>query len=215
MNSEPIYTRRSIRKFKSKNVEIELIDRILDAARMAPSAKNRQPWKYLVFAGRKKAELLEQMKIGIQREEGGEHSLPKSQFGIPDAKNTLKVMESAPVIIVVLNTNGKTPFTSLDADERFTEINDLLSIGASIENMILKADELGIGTLWIGNTCFAYSELLAYTGTKSQIVGAVAVGYADEQPNARPRKMLTDIVEYHVDEDLSHFYNKSFDNLLQ
>ena len=42
--------------------------------------------------------------------------------------------------MVVLNTNGKSPFVQLDVDDRFMEMNDLLSIGASIENMLLKAE---------------------------------------------------------------------------
>lgn len=71
--------------------------------------------------------------------------------GIQDAKNTFRIMETAPIVIVVLNTNGKSPFVRLDADDRFTEMNDLLFIGTSIENILIKAEELNLGTLWIGN----------------------------------------------------------------
>ncbi len=81
-------------------------------------------------------------------------------------------------------------------DEKFTEINDLLSIGASIENMLLKAEELNVGTLWIGNTCFAYQELAAYIGLEAELVGAVALGYKAEEPPMRPRKGIEDIVAY-------------------
>ena len=52
----PIYSRRSIRKYSSKEVSLEIVDEILDAGRVAPSAKNRQPWKYIVFGGEKKKE---------------------------------------------------------------------------------------------------------------------------------------------------------------
>lgn len=44
-----IYERRSIRKFQQKDVPTELLNKVLDAGRVAPSAKNRQPWKYIVF----------------------------------------------------------------------------------------------------------------------------------------------------------------------
>lgn len=54
MNDDPICSRRSIRKFLNQNVPIELINEVLDAGRMAPSAKNRQPWKYIVFGNEKK-----------------------------------------------------------------------------------------------------------------------------------------------------------------
>lgn len=62
--------------------------------------------------------------------------------------------------------------------------------------MLLAAQELGIGTLWIANTCFAYQELVSYLQTQHQLVGAVALGYPDETPPQRPRKPLEDIVEY-------------------
>lgn len=193
--NDPIYTRRSIRKFQDRDVDIEQINKIVDAGRVAPSAKNRQPWKYILFSGKKKAELLEQMNRGIEREESAQAKLPKSKHGIPDAKNTLKVMEAAPALLCVLNTNGKSPFTPIDADDRFMEINDLLSIGASIQNMLLMAEKLGLGTLWIGNTCFAYDELADYLKIDAQLVGAIALGYKAEQPNARPRKTIAEIMD--------------------
>ncbi|MBR3023444.1 MAG: nitroreductase family protein, partial [Oscillospiraceae bacterium] len=95
-----------------------------------------------------------------------------------------------------LNTNGKSPFDPVNADDRITEICDTLSIGASIQNILLKATELGLGTLWIANTCFAYRELTEYLDTKNQLVGAIAVGYPDESPNPRPRKSLDEIIEF-------------------
>lgn len=105
-------------------------------------------------------------------------------------------MENAPVIIMVVNTNGRSPFAVLNADERFTQINDTLSIGASIQNMLLRAEELGLGSLWIGNTCFAYRELTEYMQIDTELIGAVALGYKAENPSARPRKNLKEIVQY-------------------
>lgn len=192
---DPIYARRSTRKFQDRAVEPETVEAILDAGRVAPSAKNRQPWRFQVYSGEAKQALLERMRQGIERE-GEKASLPLSVDGLPDAKNTLHIMENAPVVIMVLNTNGKSPFCALNADERFTEMNDMLSIGAAVENMLLKAEELNIGTLWIGNTCFAYKELTAYMGTDVQLTGAVALGYKAEYPHMRPRKGLADIVKY-------------------
>lgn len=191
-----VYNRRSIRKYSDKKVPKELIEQIIDAGRMAPSAKNRQPWKYIVLGGESKAEFLEHMQKGIMREENECASLPDSKTGIPDAKNTYKIMVQAPILIVILNTNCGTPFAEIDADHRFTEICDTLSIGASIENMLLKATELGLGTLWIANTCYAYKELTTYLNTTQQLVGAIALGYANESPAQRPRKQMEEIVEY-------------------
>ena len=138
------------------------MEELLNAGRAAPSAKNRQPWKYIVFGGAQKQELLKVMEAGI------------------------------------LNTNAKSPFLPVDNDEHITELCDTLSIGALIENMLLAAEELGLGTLWIANTCFAYRELVTYLETEQQLVGAVAVGYSDETPSQRPRKQLEDFVEYRI-----------------
>lgn len=198
MAIDSIYDRRSIRKFQKKGVPIEMLNKILDAGRVAPSAKNRQPWKYIVFGNERKKELLKAMEEGLKREEKGITDIPKSRHGIPDAKNTLRIMQEAPIIIVVLNTNAKSPFLQIENDERISEICDSLSIGASIQNMLLVAKEMGIGTLWIANTCFAYSELVTYLNTEEQLVGAIALGYANENPGQRPRKKINEIVEYRL-----------------
>lgn len=191
-----IEERRSIRKYTNQPVEKAVIEEVIQAAALAPSAKNRQPWKYLVYAGVEKEKLLDQMEIGLYREREVSPILPESAFGLPDAYNTLRIMREAPVILVVLNTNGRTPYEEIDTDHRISEICDTLSIGASIENLILKATELGLGTLWIANTLFAYPELVEYIGTEYQLVSAIALGYPAEEPNARPRKPLGEILEF-------------------
>ena len=193
-----IYNRRSIRKYLDKQITQELIEQIIDAGRMSPSAKNRQPWKYIVLGGENKLEFLKCMWKGILREENENSLLPTSKNGLADAKNTWNIMMQAPILIVVLNNNGKNPFDMVDADSRFVEICDTLSIGASIENMLLKATDMGLGTLWIANTCYAYKELTEYLETTQQLVGAIALGYADEMPTQRPRKKMEDIVEYRL-----------------
>lgn len=109
--------------------------------------------------GESKAKLLEVMECALEKENERHELLPRSAFGLPDAIHTVKVMREAAGVIVVMNTNGKSPFEPIDADLRFAEISDSLAIGASIENMLLKATELGLGTLWIANTCFAYEDM--------------------------------------------------------
>ena len=191
-----IEERRSIRKYTNQPVEKAVIEEVIRAATLAPSAKNRQPWKYLVYAGAEKEKLVDQMEIGLYREREVSPILPESAFGLPDAYNTLRIMRQAPMILVVLNTNGRNPYEEIDTDHRISEICDSLSIGASIENLILKATELGLGTLWIANTFFAYPELVEYIGTEHQLVSAIALVYPAEEPNARPRKPLEEILEF-------------------
>lgn len=198
MSIKSIYNRRSIRRFQEKEVPLECLYEIINAGIAAPSSKNRQPWKYIVFGNEKKKELLNAMKIGLAREDRGITALPKSRFGISDAKNTLRIMEEAPVIIIVMNIYASSPFLQIDNDARISEICDSLSIGASIENMILAAEDMGLGSLWIANTCFAYSELTEYLETDKQLVGAIAIGYANERPTQRPRKPLEEIAEFRL-----------------
>lgn len=197
-NSDPIFTRRSIRKFSKSEVSVSLIDTLLNAAGNAPSAKNRQPWRFIVLGGEFKAEFEHCMERGLLREETITPILPRSGFGLPDAKNTLKIMREAPILIVVINSNGSSPFVPVDSDDRVTEICDTLSIGAAVQNMLLTAERLGLGTLWIANTCFAYPELTGFLKTDGQLVGAVAVGYADEAPPPRSRKSIEEITEYRI-----------------
>lgn len=196
MTLPEIMNRRSIRKYKEKEVPREVIAKILEAARLAPSGTNKQPWQFIVYSGPAKKEFCTQMEAGLQRELRGESILPHSGWGLPDAQNTLRIMKEAPVIIAVLNTYGKSLFQPLTIDQRVTEIVDTLSIGAAIENMLLQAEKEGIGTLWIANTCFAYPELTAYIGTEHQLAGAIALGYRAETPTPRPRKPLAEITEY-------------------
>ena len=51
MNEDIIYNRRSIRKFLNKSIPKDIIEEIIKAGIVAPSAKNRQPWKYLIYSG--------------------------------------------------------------------------------------------------------------------------------------------------------------------
>ena len=152
---DSIIERRSIRKYKAQEISKEQITKIIEAAIKAPSAKNRQPWKYLIYSDKAKKQLLDVMEHGLDEESEAHALLPKSAGGLADAYNTLRIMREAPVLIIVINTNGKSPFEDIEPDERITEICDTLSLGASIENMLLKATEIGLGTLWITNTCFA------------------------------------------------------------
>ena len=191
-----IEERRSIRKYRQQSVSREQIEMFVEAARLAPSAKNRQPWKYIVYTGAEKQKLLKAMETGLEKEEKQHSLLPQSAFGLPDAFHTLDIMRQAPVVLIVMNTNGTSPYEPVDPDGRLSEICDSLSIGASIENLLLRATEMGLGTLWIANTCFAYDNLMEVIGEKGQLIGAIALGYAEEQPLPRPRRNLEEILEY-------------------
>lgn len=191
-----IENRRSIRKYKADNIDRKLIEDMIYSASLAPSAKNRQPWKFIVYQGEEKDKLVSVMRKGIETEKNTHKLMPEWAFAIPDAENTVRIMQEAPCLIAVLNTNQHTPFECIQGENRIVEICDSLSIGAAIENLLLTATSHGLGTLWIANTCFAYNELTAFIGTDNQLTGIVAVGLANESPAKRPRKPLSDIIDY-------------------
>lgn len=191
-----IYDRRSIRNFTDKPIsQIDIID-IIQSGIKAPSSKNRQPWKYIVIQGEAKEEMLNAFRRGIEREENDCALLPQSKQHIISAKHTVDIMEEAPTIVFVVNTLGKSVLTDLTLEERISEICNIQSISASIQNMILAATEKGIGSLWICDIYFAYPELCKWLENDGQLIAAIAFGYPNEYPKERPRKKIDDVVEW-------------------
>jgi len=187
---EAIAARRSIRKFKDTPVPEEMIRTVLQAAIQAPSAKNRQPWRFVVVRGDKRAEMVRIMRQGIDYVE-----TLNIDGGVGSSRWTAAVMERAPVTIFVFNdANEHTP-GKLMWDEP-GDVTDVQSIGATIQNMLLAAQDLGLGTLWICDVFYAYSELIAWLGETHQMIAAISLGYADESPAARPRKPFDEVVRW-------------------
>ena len=191
-----IYDRRSIRKFTDKPIPQKDITDIIQSGIKAPSSKNRHPWKYIVVQGNVKEEMLEVFRQGIEREENDNALLPESKQHIAAAKYTVDIMAEAPTIIFVVNSLGKSILSELTPEERVYEICNIQSIGASIQNMLLTATEKGIGSLWICDIYFAYSELCKWLGSDGQLIAAIAFGYPNESPKERPRRKIDDIVEW-------------------
>lgn len=191
-----IYDRRSIRKFLDKPISDKDIMEIIQSGTKAPSSKNRQPWKYIVIQGNAKEEMLRVFRQGIEREENESALLPQSKQHIAAAKYTVDIMAEAPIIVFVVNSLGKNILEELTPEEHIYEICNIQSISASIQNMLLAATEKGIGSLWICDIYFAYSELCEWLDSDGQLVAAIAFGYPNEFPKERPRKNIEDIVEW-------------------
>lgn len=189
-----IYDRRSIRKFLDKPISREDLTEILESGIKAPSSKNRQPWKFIVVQGAEKEEMLKVFRRGIAREEKGNALLPQSRQHIPAAKYTVDIMEEASAAVFVVNTLGKDILSEMTPEEHIYEICNIQSISAAIQNMLLTAAEKGIGSLWICDIYFAYAEISEWLNSEGQLIAAIAFGYPDEFPKARPRKELEDVV---------------------
>lgn len=193
-----ISNRRSIRKFKATSIPKEMVEEILNAGRLAPSSKNRQPWKFTVVSGQSKNEMLLSMEQGLLRERGGLSLLPNSKQHLTAAEYTLEIMKQAPITVFVTNPLGIELSDRLNQEDRIYEICNAQSIGAAMENMTLTATELGLGSLWICDIYFAYEELSRWLSTEGTLVAAMSFGHPDECPRPRPRKSMEDIVEWRM-----------------
>lgn len=160
---DAIGARRSIRKYKNQTVKAQDVEKILEAARKTPSAKNRQPWYFCVMRNDEKERLANDLyRAAIKINDRG-------------AAATANVIKSAPVFIAVYMRSAENT-------------SDVLSVGAAIYAICLKATDIGLGSLWVGDT-----DILNSSAPYSELIGGVTLGYADEYPSPRPRKPLEDI----------------------
>lgn len=181
-----IQKRRSIRSFKSDNVPKEVIKEILNSGRLAPSAKNKQPWYFVVVNGEIKDKIADLM-INYTIEH--DMRVEKRNLGYTSSVNpTAEVIKQAPVIILVFR----------EKDDNWV-VGDNLSIGACVENMCLRATELGIGSLWVRDSVYVADEIAMLVNHPELECNCLLVlGYADESPKQRPRKNLEEITEWFI-----------------
>jgi nitroreductase len=177
---ETIYGRRSIRKYKADEVPRETIEKILAAATKAPSAMNRQPWRFVVLEGQKKDEVCTILQKRIAK-------LKKLNKEIGGAQVTVAHMKEAPVLILIYNGKSRAKgMTQLFST--VLHVFDVQSVGAAIQNMLLAAQELGLGTLWIGHVFWAVKAIGRHLHQQHELIAAVSVGWPDESPPERPRE---------------------------
>jgi len=186
---EAIEQRRSIRKFRDTPIPDEVMEKILRAGTLAPSGKNRQPWRFIVVGQDKRAEIVRVMREGMAH-------LKAQGVNLGSAEWTAKVLEQAPVTVFVFNEYAEYAQAHRDIGDALMDTVDVQSIGAAIQNMLLAAQDMGIGSLWICDVFYAYEELCAWLGQTHQMIAAVSFGYPDEQPNARPRKTVTEVTQW-------------------
>lgn len=166
---ETIRTRRSVHTFEERKVENEKIGILLEAIRWAPSAGNRQPWEVIVVDDRKKIEAIADIALE-------QHWLKK-----------------APLVLVVC-INQKIAAGSFGV--RGKNMYALQSTAAAVQNAMLAATDIGLGTCWVD----VYDEQKA-----SEILGcpehimpiiALAVGYPSKTPETPLRHEITSFSFY-------------------
>jgi F420 biosynthesis protein FbiB-like protein len=186
---EAIGKRRSIRRFRRDPIPDETLQAILTAAITAPSAKNRQPWRFVVVSGEKRSEMVRLMREGMARMKG-------RGVDTGSGDSTACVMEQAPVTLFVFNPHGIHPWLDHSVEEMFLSLVNVQSVGAAIQNMLLAAQDLGLGSLWIGDVLYAYDELYPWLGEPGQMVAAVSLGYPDESPDPKPRTPVSQVTRW-------------------
>jgi nitroreductase len=168
--------RRSIRRYLPAPVEREKILACLEAARLAPSAENAQTWRFVVIDDPElKARYAKEAFSGLYA--------------------YCKFAAEAPVLILVLakldflaNRLGKqvqgTPFFLLD-------------IGIAGEHLVLRAEELGLGTCWIGWFGIRATRKFFKIPRRLKIVALISMGYYEKKPSReRLRKSMEEIASF-------------------
>ena len=182
---EAINDRRSIRKSKGRDIPNEIIEDLINSARLAPSAKNRQPWKFMIVKDKIKNEIA---NIMLEKEKKSKVSLERKVYNANSSvKATANIMKQAPILILVFKP-----------EEDNWVIGDSLSIGAAIEHICLRATDLGLGSLWIRDIVYTQNEIANLVGKSDmELISAISIGYPDENPKQRPRKKLNEILEWY------------------
>ncbi len=152
--------RRSIRKYKKKEIPQALLEDVLEAARLAPSGANKQPWQLVVVTDPEK-------KKGL----------------IPICKDQKFIADSSAFIVAVDEVGQK--WVRVD-------------VAIALEHIALAAVDKGLGTCWIG--AFDPEKLAAYLEIPKgrQVTVCMALGYPDDEPEARPRKDLSELVSWNT-----------------
>ncbi len=186
---EAMKARRSIRQFRSDPIDRETVDALLEAAVLAPSAKNSQPWRFTVIPVEKRDEFLGVVRQGVANRQAEGADVGTIQW-------TIRAMEQAPLTILVHNPEGIHPWKARKEHESWWDVATVQSVGAAIENMLLAATEFGLGSLWIADVWDAYPEIAKWLGTDDPLVAAVSFGYANEAPRMPARKPMSDVVRW-------------------
>jgi nitroreductase len=193
-----IAERRSIRKYKQESIPDDLIRELLEAARLAPSGTNHQPWRFIVV----KDEVVKQ----------------KIQVAAFDQKH----VGEAPVLLVCcadLMTYGRDTRTRImelidegamepGAIETYPGLNEsmdeeilkgyiphaMLNVAIAMENIALRAVSLGLGTCIIQLMKTRKVAEILELPPKLIVTALISVGFPDESPRPRPRIALEDII---------------------
>ena len=168
--------RRSIRRFLPTPVEPEKLRACLEAARIAPSAHNVQPWRFIVVD-----------------DPGLKDRLATAAFsGIYSGS---KFAARAPVLLVLLARPGKATVRLGSLIQGVPYY--LLDIGIAGEHVVLQAEELGLATCWMGWFDYRKARKVLDIPRMFKLVAMMPLGYAEKRPQREPpRRAYEGIVSF-------------------
>jgi nitroreductase len=174
-----IKSRRSVRSYKSDKLGRDILQAIVEAGCFAPSGHNAQPWYYSVVQDRA---LLEEISNKAKTVMSGVPVDWIQKYGKNPAAD---ITHKAPVLILVSCKKGA--------------ISGAADCAAAMENMLIAAESLGVGSCWIGLTKFVFgdAEMMKKLGVPEgyEPSQAAVFGYSSEKKKAAlPRK--PDVVTY-------------------
>jgi nitroreductase len=201
--NQAIQTRRSVRKYLNRPVSKAVILEILEAANLAPSATNRQPWEFVV-ANRLHIDRLEGVLAEAFRERVagvGETQMRAAirELSMPEdaAGDTLKglgtfyrTLGGAPVLIGVLIPRATDPWVAK---------NNVCDAAAAIENLLLAAWDRGLGTCWMsGPLKGRYDAIASFLGVPEdrELLAIIPLGYPAHQPARPPKRDIATKVKW-------------------
>lgn len=178
--------RRSTRSFSSKPVDNDMIKTLLDAANQAPSAHNRQSWRFIVIRGEKKSGLAKLISEKAS-------NFPKASAAL--MRMATRTINNAPVVIAIANSgelieHGKKLF-QIDnhMSEGFFRTMEVQSSSAAVQNLLLAATSLELGSVWLGIMYLIKDDILEYLNEpKGEFMAIVAIGYP-EKVSQKPLKL--------------------------
>ena len=168
---ELILKRRTIRSFKPEQVTEELLNKLVNAGRLAPSGANLQPLEFIVVNN---SELVNKVFPSL-----------KWAGYIAPAGNPPEGKRPTAYVIVLINTEIRSQGGEVDA-------------AAAIENMILAALEDGVGSCWLGAIDRDKLRTLFNIPQNYRVDSVLALGYPDESPVLEE---VTDSIKYLKDEN--------------
>jgi nitroreductase len=206
MTLEVMKARRSIRSFRPEPPERSLIERAIAAAVTAPSASNKQPWRFFIVRRR---ETIREMALATRAALDRLTSCvrPEFQKGFAEYAVYFTRFEAAPTVIVplyrptILLSNLVGPRLPDEDRERIARLEtDSAHMGVSlaIQNLLLEAHVLGLGT------SVMTGPLLADPGLREilrvpplwEIAALIPAGYAAEDPPPTDRKTVDQVVRW-------------------